>query len=913
MHVFATTRILAVVLSIFAIAACDLESPEDHLNSAREYIDRGEYIEAEIELKNAIRKDTRSAVAREMLGSIRYGEGDFQGAIKDLTRAVDLGSTDAQSRYELLRSKTQVGRYAEVVGELEDQAPHSAEMHVILGEAYLAAEDAGLARPHFEKSLHLVDGLLGMAKVAFINSDNDAALSYVEKAIEKDGLSREGWLLKGEIELAANMHEEAVASFKTAQELRGGETLAVMGLVRAHLMGNRLEDAQKMAQRLVKLAPNFEQGHYMLAVSHFNAGNLDTAKDALNEAMKVGNSPPSLFLMGATQYQLGDINGAKSSLRRYLNVKGDRPAAYKLLATIHATEGRPAEVVSVLKPVAARFNDAQMWAMLGSALLQTNEPGEATEALQKAVDLAPNMAPFRNQLALGLFSTGDDAGAEAELTAALEIDSEQFQSDHILVLVRLRDGDFDGARAQAQKIIDRDQDGPLGHHLIGSVYLAEGNVDAAKSSFATAVAKQPDYFPASQSLALIAEREGNLAEAERIFSALAERNSERATLALVELALRTGDIDLALNRVAEAVEKFPESIDSHMSFARMAMATLDYERAIELVDRAIELGGRTTDTLLLKGDIYLRSGNEEAAQDVAGELQEMLDSVSSNTMVLAAIGRMHMEVGNLTDARTALERAVASDSGAPTRALAGLVRLELAENNTRAARKWLKQLETLMPNAEEVGLLKGDVLYTEGNTNAALEIYSDLSRSGSRAGTSKAGVLALELGKNAIALKMLETWLDQNPDDQEIATLLATAQVQVGDATAARRHYEALLPTSDPVVLNNLAWIYMTEGDERALEFARLAHEHAPGNPDVADTLGWILVLDNQVEEGLRHLKASALAKPRNASVQYHLGVAYQKIGDVERARNALERALKLGGFAEVGHAREILNSLSQS
>jgi Flp pilus assembly protein TadD len=119
-----------------------------------------------------------------------------------------------------------------------------------------------------------------------------------------------------------------------------------------------------------------------------------------------------------------------------------------------------------------------------------------------------------------------------------------------------------------------------------------------------------------------------------------------------------------------------------------------------------------------------------------------------------------------------------------------------------------------------------------------------------------------------------------------------------------------MLPTDNPIVLNNLAWIYLETGDERALEMARLADQAAPKNPDIEDTLGWVLVENGAAGEGLSYLRASARARPQNATIQYHLGVAYQRVGDSEGARGALKKALALGDFPERGDAQRRLSEI---
>ena len=132
-----------------------------------------------------------------------------------------------------------------------------------------------------------------------------------------------------------------------------------------------------------------------------------------------------------------------------------------------------------------------------------------------------------------------------------------------------------------------------------------------------------------------------------------------------------------------------------------------------------------------------------------------------------------------------------------------------------------------------------------------------------------------------------------------------------GDEDAALRRYEKLADSGNPIALNNLAWLYNERGDARAVEVARRAAEVAPDNPDVLDTLGWVLVQQGgDPEEAVRMLRRSAELNPENPSVQYHLGVALRATGELEAARAALVRATQGGEFPELEAARRSLSDL---
>ncbi len=905
---------LTLLFAILTFAACGGKSAGQHVADARESLAENEPRVAVVELKNAIQKDPALGEAHALLGRIRFNEGDMTNAGKDLTRALDLGVTDDETRLTLMNVKLSMGGYSEVIGELEDQPGLAPEYQVMLGDAYLLAQDPDLAKPLFQNNLHLADGLLGMSKVAFLENDSNRALKYALQAVEKDPQNASAWLFKGEVELTTGDTEAALASFTSAQQVPAADVNGRLGKVRTHLIANDLELARSEVEALIGKMKNLPQAHYLMAVISYRQDDLDAAEKALDVVDRYANDNlQATYLMGVVKYRQGRLHQANSVLRRYLKQDITNVSVRKLLASIANDLGRPEDVVDLLQAVAPQHSDPQMWAMLGSALLRLGKTETATEALETAVSLAPDMASFRNQLALGLLSSGQDQRAIAELDSAIELGGEQLQSDYLLIMVKTRDGDFSGANEAVDALLAKSPDNAVAHNLKGSVAMAAGNPDLARESFMTANRLDPAFFPAVQNLARLAEADGNPDAAQQLLMPLSEAGNERAALALVDLAVRRQQFDQALGLIAAAVKKFPESVPAHMGSARLLMATGELRRAEDAVDQARALAGEVPEVLLLKAEISLRQGNRGDAVSVVRKLQSLVSRNDQNANVLAAVGALQLRVDNLTGARRNLQRAldVADEPVIP--ALVNLVRLELLEDNPAQAQQLLEQLRKLNVGSEEIDLLQGDTLVAAQRMDAAREHFGRMAEQGSRAGTSKVALLDLQAGNYAAVEDRLSAWLQQHPKDAAMQRLLASAQVQLGQSDAAKAQYEAMLPTTDPVVLNNLAWIYMTEDDPRAIELARKANSAAPKNPDIEDTLGWILVNLGELEEGLDYLRSSARVRPDNASVQFHLGVAYMKMGEHENAIRALEKALTIGDFNEVREARKMLEQLSSS
>jgi tetratricopeptide (TPR) repeat protein len=125
--------------------------------------------------------------------------------------------------------------------------------------------------------------------------------------------------------------------------------------------------------------------------------------------------------------------------------------------------------------------------------------------------------------------------------------------------------------------------------------------------------------------------------------------------------------------------------------------------------------------------------------------------------------------------------------------------------------------------------------------------------------------------------------------------------------------YEAIVSGGRhaPVAANNLAWIYATRGErlDYALELAQTAKQSMPENAEVDDTLGYVYYKKDMAAMAIKALEASVARDPRNVMYQYHLGLACAKAGEVGRARQLLQDALKRAPEADA--AAEARNALA--
>jgi tetratricopeptide (TPR) repeat protein len=85
-----------------------------------------------------------------------------------------------------------------------------------------------------------------------------------------------------------------------------------------------------------------------------------------------------------------------------------------------------------------------------------------------------------------------------------------------------------------------------------------------------------------------------------------------------------------------------------------------------------------------------------------------------------------------------------------------------------------------------------------------------------------------------------------------------------------------------------------------------------PNNPAVDDTIGWIYYKKDLPALAVKALESAVQRSPNHAEIVIHLGLTYAKLGEKVKARQMLERALKLDPrVVGADEAKRVLASLS--
>jgi Flp pilus assembly protein TadD len=156
--------------------------------------------------------------------------------------------------------------------------------------------------------------------------------------------------------------------------------------------------------------------------------------------------------------------------------------------------------------------------------------------------------------------------------------------------------------------------------------------------------------------------------------------------------------------------------------------------------------------------------------------------------------------------------------------------------------------------------------------------------------------------------------LDGHPEDEPIGLLLAAGHLQQNNTDAALQVYETLYNQADdpsPKLLNEMAWLLQQRGDTRAAQLAEAAYAKAPEDPNIADTLGWILLGQGEDQRAVTLLQQAYDAASNRSVFAYHLAFALNKLGNTAQARaTLLQLLLEAPNSREADKARALLDQI---
>jgi tetratricopeptide (TPR) repeat protein len=381
------------------------------------------------------------------------------------------------------------------------------------------------------------------------------------------------------------------------------------------------------------------------------------------------------------------------------------------------------------------------------------------------------------------------------------------------------------------------------------------------------------------------------------YQRLLQRNSRDATVyyrlgdAYLQKARETGDItyiNLAEKTLQKCLEIAPEHSGAARHLAYAMYMRHGFDEAVIQAQKAAALDPTDSHAYGIRGDAYLEVGNYEAA---AHAYQRMIQ-LQADLYAYSRLSGLKSLQGDMEGAIADLEQAI---------------RLGHAQNRPPESIAW-----AMWQLGNEYFAL-GQLPEAEASYLDALTTFPDYYRALAGLAQVRAAQQryseAIELYQKAITIVPL-------PD---YAAALSDVYTKLGRTEEAQKQsnlveYIGRLKTLNKVLYNReLAYFYV-DHDRNLPEALDLANRELALRRDIYayDVLAWALYKNDQPQQALAAMTEALKLGTKDARLFFHAGMICHRLGEYDKARDYLRRALATNPYFHVQHVEVAERTLKE-
>ena len=515
-----------------------------------------------------------------------------------------------------------------------------------------------------------------LLELAFIEGDLEKALASAAKVTEAAGA---GTPRARVAEAGVRIFE--VRSSVIKRQAAGEDVSRPTAIEKA-----ALDDARNLLIEAENDRPGWSQIQIQVAEIESLRGNVPAAIDRLKKAVALGPANPgTVRRLVALLYSTNRLEEAQEALAS-LGAEGQE-GLERLSAEAELRAGRVDDAVAFAKRSVSKNStnpDDLLW--LGQLLARSGKQEQATDALRRATEVAPD----RGEVWVALFShqitMGKKPAAERTLAKAAELMPE-----------------------------------PKRQLLLGQGYEMLGRIDDAEQAFRDAVRVAPDDLETNRGLASFFMRCGRLGPAQETLRTITASPDTSAS---------------ALSEKAWARRSLAEIIAERGNFR-------DMQEAMALLRKNVDARGDiTADDAAL--EIKLLANRQEPASwkqaiVVLTELQRKQPLSTGQRIMLA---QLHEKVGQWEECRNQLVSIVAGPA-APPAYIAMLIEKLIDHGELSTARPWLTRLQKASPDSAITLALEAKIAIAQKDRKLAAEAARKLMPGGIVSATQPAQLNAV--------------------------------------------------------------------------------------------------------------------------------------------------------------------------
>ena len=598
-----------LMVCLLALSSCEEPSPQQRVENAQAFVERGNAELAIAELKRVLQEQPDDAEVRVMLGQIYLTGGDLPYAEKELERAQALGLRSPELMLTLGELRLKQRRPERLLRELspQDDWPQDARIAAqeLRARAFLRLDDLAGARSAYDAILRIdpqnLDARIELVRVAMRADDPTAGEPVLSEALHVAPGHPTLLGLSGDLAFRRGAYADAIGHFRRQLEADPESLAPRLALAQALIAAGEYLEADALLDEFLAARPDNGLANYLRATSALHTGDAEAVREHAERAVAaLPDHVPSLFLVAASAYALSRFEQARANLEKVLAHQPDHVPAERLLAAAKGqlALARPEDVdlslegerrfrvdLSAVQSVHPEDRGGIDLAQLAEAgrLARGGDHGAAAELLARLQLAAPD-DPALLELQGGLALLAGRARAAARAFEAAHQAAPAATLARKLALARWHAGERAGSVRTLEAWLADHPDDLETHLALADLHLAAGRLEAARRHLTPVVTVRPDAVAALNNLAWVLLQEGQPAAArpfaERALRLAPDEPRVMDTLALVLAELNELDRAVALLQRATRAENAAPALEVHLAQTLTRRGDTEEARAI---------------------------------------------------------------------------------------------------------------------------------------------------------------------------------------------------------------------------------------------------------------------------------------------------------------------------------------------
>lgn len=744
----------------------------------------------------------------------------------------------------------------------------------------------------------------------FSEKNYDKAKVEIKNVLQINPKNAKARLLLGRLNQKDGDYRQAIANFNTAVEEDKSQIDARLEMAKIYLSASKDAEATQFIKEVLSLDANNSEGQAIMAGLHMRAGERDKAIEMANGVLRTnsGNlaaiavlaaiyidSDPQLALTKINEGLLSDTKSMPLKLLKiqvlqntkrsdetpaiYLELIKDNPktlSLYDKLAGNYTYQGKIDEAEAIVRLAIDNNPDVvDPILALVNFTKKMRSPEKSEAMLKEFIVKKPDLYILKQTLAGQYYQENRKAEAIKLLNSVVASNGANPDS--------LR------ARVDLARFYLLDKDMTKAIALLDEVFAIEPSNAEARILSARIKISDNKIKDAIADLRTVIKSDGKSLEAYKLLAYAQERD---------------GSAELALDSYFHALDIDSQDIPSLFGAARLNIQKKQNETGKKLLTRILGINPGNLEASVLLTNLLIGNKDWQEAEKLS---QALIDSTlpANKATGFDLLGGVYSAQGKWSLAKQNYEKSLALS---PTSygPLAGLVNALLAESKTTEAVALLEGHINSYPDFNRAKNLLAHLYVKEKKIKPAVAIYESLLQQEPNNESLYQSLAAVYFEQKNVkkAEDIYLTGLTVNPESASLRAYLGNLYAFDKQYAKAKEQYEianSKMPDSD-MVKNNLAILLVNylpseKNTRRALDLT-LGFSNSK-EASYLDTLGWVHYQAGNTPQAISFLQQSVGIK-QSPETRYHLGMAYQKNGQLEDAKKELTHAIhEMKGEAE--------------